>query len=431
MNNRRGGVMTRLGSLRMSELLPIRNRGGEITAKGYLGPVAVTLLFFALLDYFSSRIDYFCVVLGVYLSMAMVYVVYRLCGKRKSPLVLFGSAAATMALLKWSPILGTLQALLKPLSGPIPEKLETLEFLPRLWVSIFGIGVSEELLKAIPVLAVLWLARYLQSGARDERYAVSEPLDGIIFGAASAAGFAFLETVFVYALKEQTVGAALQSEIVRFFSAISGHIAYSGYFGYFIGLSVLRPQHKWTLLIVGWLSSSVLHGLWDASGNLVAYLLIGGLSYVALIGAVLKARQISPSRAGNFATQLIGAGRAATPEQARAGTGGGAAVVAKTAVSPAPGLSLRIGARTVALTGGARLAEHQLAGLTSQAGDGCVAVVDRKPADPSVLGLKNLSTSAWTVKVAGGERRELPYGKSVRLDRGTEIDFGVIVGRVE
>ncbi len=428
MNNRPGGVMTRLGSLRMSELLPMKNRGSEIASKGYVGPVVVSLLCFVLLAVVWKSADYYRAVLGAYACVAMTYVIYRLCGKPKSALVLGGAAAATFGLLQWSPALDIIQALIRPLSGPIPspDALKQIDFIQRLWVSVVGIGLSEELLKALPVFAVLFLGRSLLDGVQRDRYGIWEPLDGIVVATASAAGFAFLETVFQYARNQQTPVEALQLEVIRLISLITGHIAYSGYFGYFIGLSVLRPKHKWTLLGIGWLSAAVLHGLWDASNNLIAFFIIGGLSYVALIAAILKARQLSPTRADNFATQLVGGGTAAKVRQAHTTPG-----VSTTPRAHRNGLALRIGNKTVPLSSGARLAEDQLAGLTSQAGDNLVAMVDRKPSDPSVLGLKNLSTSTWTVTLPSGERRELPNGKSIRLDRGTEIDFGIVLGRIE
>jgi RsiW-degrading membrane proteinase PrsW (M82 family) len=85
-------------------------------------------------------------------------------------------------------------------------------------------------------------------------------------------------------------------------------------FGYFIGLSVLRPGMSAFLIPLGWLSAAVLHGAWDATSDLVdsavigvpVHLIIGVLSYALLAGAIFKARDISPSFAMRCA-KLAGA----------------------------------------------------------------------------------------------------------------------------
>jgi len=74
-------------------------------------------------------------------------------------------------------------------------------------------------------------------------------------------------------------------------------------FGYFIGLSVLRPGMAVLLIPLGWLSAAALHGAWDAANHLVTsaligvsvHVVIGVLSYALLAGAIFKARDISPS----------------------------------------------------------------------------------------------------------------------------------------
>jgi hypothetical protein len=49
-------------------------------------------------------------------------------------------------------------------------------------------------------------------------------------------------------------------------------------FGYFIGLSVLRPGMAVLLIPLGWLSAAALHGAWDATNDLVDSALIGAHS---------------------------------------------------------------------------------------------------------------------------------------------------------
>lgn len=100
----------------------------------------------------------------------------------------------------------------------------------------------------------------------------------------------------------------LQLLIPRILGSVVGHLAYSGYLGYFIGLSVLKPSQRWQILSIGYLCASVLHALWNATGIFSPFLLalVGILSYAFLTAAILKARSLSPTRSQNFATRFIG-----------------------------------------------------------------------------------------------------------------------------
>jgi len=84
--------------------------------------------------------------------------------------------------------------------------------------------------------------------------------------------------------------------IPRILGSIIVHIAYSGYFGYFIGLSIMKPSKRWTFLAIGWLTSSLIHALWNTfASNPIGGALVGMISYAFLMAAILKARQLSPS----------------------------------------------------------------------------------------------------------------------------------------
>jgi RsiW-degrading membrane proteinase PrsW (M82 family) len=143
-------------------------------------------------------------------------------------------------------------------------------------------------------------------------------LDGILLGAASAVGFTLLETLgqYVPGIINETLQAGegdppllgLQLLIPRILGSVAGHMAYSGYFGYFIGLSVLKPKQRWQILGIGYVCASTLHALWNAAGYVSPLLLavVGVLSYAFLAAAILKARALSPTRSQNFATRFFG-----------------------------------------------------------------------------------------------------------------------------
>jgi RsiW-degrading membrane proteinase PrsW (M82 family) len=86
---------------------------------------------------------------------------------------------------------------------------------------------------------------------------------------------------------------------------IAEHSAWSGLFGYFIGLSVLYPRMAVFLVPFGWFTAAALHAGWDGidvvTGSEVVvfcfWVFIGVLSYALLAGAIFKAREISPSLA--------------------------------------------------------------------------------------------------------------------------------------
>ena len=201
--------------------------------------------------------------------------------------------------------------------------------------NIVGNGLAEEGLKALPLmgLALMTVAFALLSRHRrgrlsallsgvTEHFGLREPLDGIVLGAASGSGFYLYETLAQYIpmvidnAKNPAEASfnALVLLLARGLPETAAHSAYTGLFGYFIGLSVLWPGMAVFLIPLGWLSAAILHGAWDATGDLVdsavivvpVRLTIGVLSYALLAGAIFKARDISPSFAKRCA-MLAGA----------------------------------------------------------------------------------------------------------------------------
>ncbi len=297
-----------------SQLFPILSTGRDLTQKAYLLPGIITIAFVVLMFTAIGKPDLFNLLLAAYIAGIAYFFVYQLCGKRKPWWVLAGSAIVTVLVLI-SPILDLFVFVFRDvLPGTVPQDVASENFLLVLVRMFFGAGLMEELLKAIPVLLAYGIGTKLRSPWR-EKIGVWEPLDGILLGTASAVGFTLLETLGQYvpsAASDLTLqgqaGAVvgLQLLIARILGSISGHMAYSGYLGYFIGLSVLKPSKRWQILGVGYLTAAGLHTLWNATGalNLLVLALVGVASYAFLAAAILKARALSPNRSQNFATRF-------------------------------------------------------------------------------------------------------------------------------
>jgi RsiW-degrading membrane proteinase PrsW (M82 family) len=292
-----------------TKLFPIISTGKELTRKAYLIPAAITIGFVVVMFATVGNPEIFNRAIGFYIAGMAYYFVYQLCGKRKPWWILFLVGYATVLLLL-SPVLqGFIVVFREILPGQFPAPGETLNLVELVIRMFFGAGLLEELLKALPLFFVYFIARGLPSPWRD-RIGIWEPLDGILLGTASAVGFTLLETLGQYvpnAIQNLGGEAGLQLLIARILGAVAGHMAYSGYFGYAIGLSVLIPSKRWRTLGVGLFTAAGLHALWNTAGFLDTGLLVavGVISYAFLAAAILKARELSPNRSQNFATHLF------------------------------------------------------------------------------------------------------------------------------
>jgi hypothetical protein len=237
--------------------------------------------------------------------------------------------------------------------------------------------------------------------------------------------------------------------IPRVIGAVGGHMAYSGIVGYGIGLAALKPERRMKILRTCFLIAIGLHATWNTlsywqnpmhSDGVRAFaagvqFLVGALSFAWLVSAIVKGRQLSPTRAENFATNAVIDGPPPAPQPMRQAPqpirqAPPAPVVDKQPVPramPNDGarFELRIGTRVVSLLEGTQLKERDIIGLEAKHGDGVIGRITTNPKDPSVLGLTNVSTSAWSAKLAKGDVREVPVDKTIKLANGTTIDFGV------
>jgi RsiW-degrading membrane proteinase PrsW (M82 family) len=260
-------------------------------------------------------------ILAIYIAFIINYYINQMCGRARSGVLQALVSVITFWLLTtplWDYWYGFFYGVI-----PGQDLEKSGNALAVIAGDIFSTGLGEEGFKALPllVLALMSVAFTFWSrrvGRRlsallcgiTEHFGLREPLDGIVLGAASGSGFFIYETLVQYV--PQTLDSAhagdrafdgLVQLLARGLPELTAHSAYSGLFGYFIGLAVLRPGMAAVLIPLGWLLAAVLHGAWDATSDLVdsvligvpVHLVIGILSYALLAGAIFKARDISPS----------------------------------------------------------------------------------------------------------------------------------------
>jgi RsiW-degrading membrane proteinase PrsW (M82 family) len=264
-------------------------------------------------------------ILAIYIAFIINYYINQMCGRARSGLLQALVSVITFWLLTsrfWDYWYDLFYVVI-----PAQNLEKSSNALTVIAGNVFGTGLCEEGFKGLPLmgLALLGVAFAVLSRRTrgtlsallcgvTEHFGLCEPLDGIVLGAASGSGFFIYETLVQYV--PQVIDNAntgdrafdgLVQLLARGLPELTAHSAYSGLFGYFIGLSVLRPAVAVFLIPLGWLSAAVLHGAWDATSDLansavigepvqvVIQVVIGVLSYALLAGAIFKARDISPS----------------------------------------------------------------------------------------------------------------------------------------
>jgi len=362
------------------------------------------LFLFGVLGLFTAR-DPAAVqlIVAVQISLLLLLLISVASGRRKS--IMSFAGAFVIEIIAMATIL---QLMISNMFDDEPYLGQSSLGLPLLRL-IFGVGIREELIKALPVFLMAALAGW----SRAPRWlVVRDPVDGLLIGAASGVAFTLVETLRYYVpdiMREAAyAGAGVETQgyygltllLPRVLSSIGGHVAWSGFFGYMIGLArAYPPQRRPLTLLIGLAVAAVLHALWDDFGDITRdgpqLFLIAMVSYALLVTAVLSARQ-----------------RAA----------GG--------VVAAAGLWLNIGAKRYNLAPGTVLTVTDLPGLQPQAPGFVVASVQRNSTSPGVLGLRNDSRQTWDARPVNRPATTVPTGRTVRLTPGLTLRFGATNGNV-
>lgn len=304
--------------LTRSELMPFRSSKISLRKSRILWPlIAVALacvLLFTIRMQMQTKDDIIAYmnVLASFILFAMFVGVYAYSGERKAMPWYLVPAVIVMLQLIITPVLRAYFYVFRTL---LPGDMKGEGFLPNFIGMFFGAGLMEELMKAIPVLLALLLAYRLRSTNSEGNWltrnlALQGPLDGVLMGAASGAGFIAVETMGMYVPNAMNASGgnvalgALQGitlMVPRVLNGLIGHMAYAGIFGYFIGLAVTHKRSFPTLFAVGWLLASTLHAFWNSGTHLMgtwAFYVSAALTAFFFLACLLKAKQLEVSRLG-------------------------------------------------------------------------------------------------------------------------------------
>ena len=91
---------------------------------------------------------------------------------------------------------------------------------------------------------------------------------------------------------------------------------------------------------------------------------------------------------------------------------------------------IRIGSKIIMLNHDTKLFPHHVDDRKKYDFSEPVAEVVRNPKNPSLWGLKNLSTAKWVVNTADNNMKDVEPGRSVTLAVGTKINFGTEQGEI-
>ncbi|MCU0525981.1 MAG: PrsW family glutamic-type intramembrane protease [Elainella sp. Prado103] len=158
----------------------------------------------------------------------------------------------------------------------------------RLVGFILGVGVLEEICKALPIYFLLARPRKL-----------ADPLSGAFYGAMSGLGFAIAEGVaysFRYAAGlsrgQLDLSSYMAANTIRFVSLPLFHAMLAGIVGYFIGLAVINPSRRGAIVFIGILISATLHGLYNTFAGGLTGLIIVGFTILLFVIYLRRSQQL-------------------------------------------------------------------------------------------------------------------------------------------
>ncbi|MBN2378338.1 PrsW family intramembrane metalloprotease [candidate division WOR-3 bacterium] len=181
--------------------------------------------------------------------------------------------------------------IVEALWGHTITDVSDLTFNELVFMTFVEVGLTEEFFKMLAFLITAYWSRHM-----------NEPYDGIMYAVSASLGFAAIENVLY------VFGGGVGTGILRAITAIPGHAMFGLFIGYFAGRAKFAKTSgfaKFLLIMIGFVISSSLHGLYDliafwsfVEGNLgflFIFPLLGIMVTVSLL-LIRDARKRSPFR---------------------------------------------------------------------------------------------------------------------------------------
>ncbi|UZK67840.1 PrsW family intramembrane metalloprotease [Sphingomonas sp. M1-B02] len=391
--------------------------------------------------------------LSVFYILASIMVAIYLYARPRRPIWVYSIAFVATVFITASPIFGILAI---PFRNTIPGIMEMGLTAPTFPARFFGMlmiaGLTEEWTKAVPTLIAFWLTLQVMQGKTKDKGFVSQfrlrgPLDGVLMGMFSGAGFIMAETAFEYVPRtlEQTiqqtgswdagVAQALTLMVPRVVQSFAGHIGWQALVGYGIGLAVIRPKSKWKLIFGAWAVASVAHALWNSAGMIheYAYYLVAIATVIMAIGCLLKARQIDLLEGGEATPDTFGSIIVEPAKERSAPTAAPLPPAPRASAAPpvlVPLASAATGAIALDIDGlQIPLRANGVIDLSAEPalggrGVGVTGMVVPHPTRADVLGLRNTGSVGWTARLRDGSQQQIDRDQNIRLAPGVSIAFG-------
>ena len=213
----------------------------------FFAVIIISILFVHTTDFGSSLLAYedwilypMSAILAAMISGAWIYYLWQVDTYEKEPILAIIITIALSCCAIW-------------LVFPITDVLNDLGF--RLngdawnnwWYSFIAIGLVEEIVKIIPVLAIIYFSRE-----------VNEPFDYIFYGSISALGFAFIENTMYIA------DSNLTAVLARAMYASVAHMFFTSVICYCLAIIKYRlKKYRWAALPGGLLLAALGHGFYD------------------------------------------------------------------------------------------------------------------------------------------------------------------------
>lgn len=163
----------------------------------------------------------------------------------------------------------------------------------RLIGFVAGVGVLEEAVKLLPVF---WLAVKMQRIRTPREAAFYAGISGLAFGVAEAVSYSINYTnINTIGMAYGMVGSGnyVVLEFLRLITLPFLHCVFTGVAGYYLGLSLLSPQRRTALILLGLAVAAVMHGLYDFLAGSWLSVAEAALSILIFVAYIRSAEHIT------------------------------------------------------------------------------------------------------------------------------------------